>query len=93
LPADAGPDPRDPEEILRRLPQSEREAFLSEYRTALDAAHEVWRFRQLQDVLTRWGLVALTTTHPDYADSLAEARSAATPGMTLDEIAARRTSR
>jgi alkylhydroperoxidase/carboxymuconolactone decarboxylase family protein YurZ len=93
LPLDDGPGARDPETILRRLPEAERESFLREYRAALDAAHELWRYRQLQEVLTRWNLVALTTSQPGYAEALAEARSAATPGVTIDEITARRGAR
>ncbi|WP_369076983.1 DUF6247 family protein [Actinomadura madurae] len=41
-------DPLDPEDILRRLPYDERERFIRDYRSALDAAHELWRYRQLQ---------------------------------------------
>jgi len=93
LPLDDGPGARDPEAILRSLPEAERESFLREYRAALDAAHEVWRYRQLQEVLTRWNLVALTTSQPGYAEALAEARSTATPGVTIDEITARRAAR
>ncbi len=76
LPLDDGPGARDPEVILRRLPEAERESFLREYRAALDAAHEVWRYRQLQEVLTRWNPVAITTSQPGYAEALAEARGA-----------------
>lgn len=93
LPLDDGPGTPDPETILRRLPEVERESFLREYRAALDAAHEVWRYRQLQEVLTRWNLVAIATSQPGYAQALAEARSAATPGATIDEITARRAAR
>jgi hypothetical protein len=93
LPLDDGPAARDPETILRRLPDAERESFLREYRAGLDAAHEVWRYRQLQEVLTRWNLVAITTSQPGYAEALAEARSPVVPGENIDEITARRTAR
>jgi hypothetical protein len=89
LPLDDCPGTPDPETILRRLPEAERDSFLREYRAALDAAHEVWRYRQLPEVLTRWSLVAITTSQPGYA----EARDAVTPGVTIDEITARRAAR
>ena len=93
MPLRDGPGAPDPEDILLRLPEAERELFLAEYRAALDAAHEVWRYRQLQEVLTRWNLVAIATSQPGYAEALAEARDAATPGVTIDEITARRAAR
>lgn len=83
----------DPANILHRLPESERGMFLAEYRAALDAAHEVWRYRQLQEVLRRWDLVAVTTSRSGYAEALAEARDATQPGMGIDEITAKRAAR
>ncbi len=93
LPRDDGADAQDPEQILRRLPESERDLFLSEYRAALDAAHEVWRYRQLREVLARWELVAIATSQPGYAEALAEARTASAPGLSIDQITARRAAR
>jgi Family of unknown function (DUF6247) len=90
LPLDDELGIRDPASILRRLPEPERESFLAEYRTALDAAHEVWRYRQLQEVLSRWNLVAIATSQPGYAEALLEARNATQPGVGIDEITARR---
>ena len=80
----------DPERILRRLPEAERERFLGEYRTALDAAHEVWRWRHLQEVLARWELVATATSKPGYAQALEEARTGAGQYVSLEELIARR---
>jgi len=93
LPLDDESGSRDPASILRRLPESERESFLAEYRAALDAAHEVWRYRQLKEVLRRWNLVAVTTSQPGYTEALTEARSAIEPGLSIDEVAARRAAR
>jgi len=93
LPLDDQLGTRDPASILRRLPESERESFLAEYRAALDAAHEVWRYRQLQEALSRWNLVAIAISQPGYAEALAEARNATQPGVGIDEIAARRAAR
>jgi hypothetical protein len=66
----------DPEEILRRLPVDERERFVHEYRSALDAAHEVWRYRQLQEVLHLWNLRAAAYGQADFEQRAREASSA-----------------
>jgi uncharacterized protein DUF6247 len=63
----------DPEEILRRLPVDERERFVHEYRSALDAAHEVWRYRQLQEVLHLWNLRAVAYGQADFEQRAREA--------------------
>lgn len=83
-------DPNTPEQIVAALPEEERTRFLSEYRTALEAAHEVWRFQQLQEVLTRWGLKATAYSRPGYTQRRQEAREATTPGVSLEELDARR---
>lgn len=70
-PAVAAPDP---ERIANHLPEPEREQFLQEYHAALDAAHEIWRYRQLQDVLRSWSLVAAAYAQPDFAARKAEAK-------------------
>ena len=67
--------PLDPEEILRRLPREERERFIREYRSALDAAHEIWRFRQPQDVLRLWHLRAVAYAQPDFKERAEQART------------------
>lgn len=71
LHGDAGEDPA---EILRVLPAESREQFLQEYRSALDAAHEVWRYRQLRDVLHLWRLRAQAYANPDFASAAQAAR-------------------
>lgn len=80
----------DPEQILRRLPEAERARFLREYRTALDAAREVWRYGQLQELLARWELVATATSKPGYAQARDEARAGTGEYASLDEVIARR---
>ncbi|HZO65019.1 MAG TPA: DUF6247 family protein [Kribbellaceae bacterium] len=62
----------DPVEILRMLPSRWHEQFLAEYRDALDAAHEVWRFHQVRDVLHLWRLRAIALSNPDF-DTAAQA--------------------
>ncbi|SPT64512.1 DUF6247 family protein [Actinomadura madurae] len=67
--------PLDPEDILRRLPHDERERFIRDYRSALDAAHELWRYRQLQEVLRLWHMRATAYSRPDFADRARQART------------------
>lgn len=68
-------DPHDPEQILRRLPESERERFLGEYRTAaVAAAHEVWRYKQLQEVLHVWSMKAVAYSRPDFSQRRRDAK-------------------
>ncbi|MEQ4203747.1 DUF6247 family protein [Actinopolymorpha sp. B17G11] len=56
----------DPADILRTLPDKWHAQFLSEYHSALDAAHEVWRFSQLQELLRRWRLHAIAVSSPAF---------------------------
>jgi hypothetical protein len=56
----------DPDQIFGRLPASERAQFLQEYHSALDAAHEIWRYKQLQDFLHLWHLRAIAMSDPTY---------------------------
>lgn len=90
MPLHDPPGTPDPERILHRLPEAERERFLSEYRTGLDAAHEVWRWRHLQELLTRWELVATAVSKPGYAQALDEARTGAGKYVSLEDVIARR---
>jgi hypothetical protein len=69
------PGPLDPEDILRRLPHEERDRFVRDYRSALDAAHELWRYRQLQEVLRLWHLRAVALAQPDFRQRAQEART------------------
>ncbi|GAA3573176.1 DUF6247 family protein [Kribbella ginsengisoli] len=64
----------DPSQILRLLPAKWHEQFLSEYRGALDAAHEVSRFPQLRDVLHLWRLRAAAYSDPGYDQALQATR-------------------
>jgi hypothetical protein len=79
-----GPDPDD---IIRRLPPDQRDSFLHDYRAALDAAHETWRYRQLPAVLQLWHLRATAYEQPDYSQRAAEARAGAPGTFTAAEDA------
>lgn len=74
--------PGGPAEILRLLPARWHEQFLAEYRAALDAAHEVWRWQQLSDLLHRWHLRALAYSDPEFDAAARAARSARPEDLT-----------
>ncbi|GAA3517572.1 hypothetical protein GCM10023075_80020 [Streptosporangium album] len=63
----------DPDDILSRLPAEHRSQFLADYRAALEAAAEPWRYRQLQKVLHLWDLRALMYADPGHEQARAEA--------------------
>lgn len=67
--------PLDPESIIRRLPHDERDRFIRDYRSALEAAHELWRYRQLQEVLRLWHMRATAYARPDFATRAEQART------------------
>ncbi len=64
----------DPGEILRLLPAKWHEQFLSEYHSALDAAHEVPRFSQLRQLLHLWRLRAVGLSDPEFESAAQAAR-------------------
>ncbi|WBQ04839.1 DUF6247 family protein [Kribbella sp. CA-293567] len=66
--------PEDPAEILRVLPSKWHPQFLAEYHGALDAAHEVWRFQQLREVLQLWHLRAAAYSRPGFEEAAQAAR-------------------
>ncbi|MFC4056087.1 DUF6247 family protein [Actinomadura syzygii] len=90
-PVHQDPDPRDPQVIHDWLPAAERPEFLREYRDALEAASEdIAKYKDLQDVLTHWLVIADALNDPRYREALERARTAETPGISLDEVAAMR---
>jgi len=81
------PGPLDPDDILRRLPREERDRFIHDYRSALDAAHELWRYRQLQEVLRLWHARAVAFAQPDFRRRAEEARAGGPESfMSADEV-------
>lgn len=67
-------DPRDPQNILRDLPEKRHEKFLAEYRAAVDAAHDPAGYRRLQNLLRYWAIkVKVYPTRPDYDEEVAAA--------------------
>lgn len=80
-------DPRDPKVIHDRLPRRQRPVFLHEYRAALAEAHgDLARYSTLQQVLSRWHLISEAESDPGYHEALADARSATTAGLSIEEL-------
>ena len=68
-------DPNDPEVIHRDLPERERSEFLRQYHAAVDGAHDLTAFRQLQQLLHVWRLAVIATNQPGYYEELAAVRA------------------
>ncbi|GII75387.1 hypothetical protein Sru01_03690 [Sphaerisporangium rufum] len=66
--------PRDPGEdpaaIFEMLPPPYRPEFRAEYDEALDAAHDLARFKQVQMLLRQWRLRAIAYARPGYAEAV-----------------------
>lgn len=89
-----GADPRDPELILARLPERYRSTFLAEYQAAAEAAaHEVWRYKQLQELLQTWHLRATAYNRPGFEQRRADAAAGRGEYVSLDQVLARRPQR
>ncbi|GAA4625283.1 hypothetical protein GCM10023196_028820 [Actinoallomurus vinaceus] len=71
----AGPqDPgENPAAIFDALPQTHRAQFRAEYDQALDAAHDLARFKQVQTLLRRWRLRAIAYARPGYEEAVQDA--------------------
>jgi Family of unknown function (DUF6247) len=71
----AGPrDPgEDPAAIFDALPSSRRAQFRAEYDQALDAAHDLARFKQVQTLLRQWRLRAMAYGRPGYEEAVQDA--------------------
>jgi hypothetical protein len=69
------PDPDDPVEILRTLPEPYHQQFLTEYyEAAAEAARRVDGYRRLHDLLRLWRLRAVAYSDPGYGDRLQAVR-------------------
>lgn len=74
------PDPDDPVEILRVLPQQFHGQFRAEYQAAVEAARRIEGYRKLQDLLRLWRLTAAAYADPGFEDRLAAVREAVAAG-------------
>jgi hypothetical protein len=71
------PEPRDPGDdpaaIFEALPPAQAERFRAEYEAALDAAHDLVRYRQITDVVRLWRLQAIAHSRPGYDEAIQDA--------------------
>ena len=75
------PDPDDPVEILRVLPERFHDQFLAEYyEAASEAARQVDGYRQLHDLLRRWRLSAAAYSAPGFEERLQAVQEAIRTG-------------
>jgi hypothetical protein len=69
--------PRDPGEdpaaIFELLPPTHRSQFRAEYDQALDAAHDLERFKQVRSLLRQWRLRAVAYSRPGYEEAVQDA--------------------
>ena len=78
-------DPLDPEQILRSLPDRERETFLAEYRRALDEAHDPAGWPELRRFLRLWAFRAIAVEQPGYYEDWERALAGTGGGMLLED--------
>ena len=88
-PVDYSEDSRDPAVILARLPERARPFFLDEYEAAVDAAHEVAGYRQLQQLLQSWSVRAVAYSRPGFFEGAAEAAEGRGECVTMEAVIAR----
>ncbi|MFG1826837.1 DUF6247 family protein [Microbispora bryophytorum] len=63
----------DPAAIFEALPPSHRVQFQAEYDEALEAAHDLARFKQVQTLLRQWRLRAIAYARPGYEEAVQDA--------------------
>ena len=78
-------DPLDPGQILRALPDRERETFLAEYRRAVDDARDPARWPELRRFLRLWTWRAVAVAEPGYYESWERANAGTDGGMLLED--------
>jgi hypothetical protein len=69
-PQDPGDDPA---AIFKLLPASLRPQFRAEYDHAIDAAHDLERFKQVRSLLRQWRLRAIACSRPGYEEAVQDA--------------------
>jgi hypothetical protein len=63
----------DPAAIFELLPESRRSQFRAEYDQALEAAHDLARFKQVRILLRQWRLRAMAYNRPGYEEAVQDA--------------------
>jgi Family of unknown function (DUF6247) len=75
------PDPDDPVEILRVLPERFHDQFLAGYyEAASEAARQLGGYRQLHDLLRRWQMSAAAFSAPGFDERLQAVQEAVRTG-------------
>jgi hypothetical protein len=69
--------------ILRDLPDREREEFLNQYRTAVDAAGDPAGCEQLRRMLHVWSLAVVAASQPGCYEDLAAVRDGTAPTVPV----------
>ena len=80
------PDPSDPAELLRLLPERYHAQFLGEYVHAIEQARRPEQYRMLQELLRLWRLRALAYGDPGFASRQSSARSAAAGDVPAEQV-------
>lgn len=63
----------DPAAIFELLPESHRSQFRAEFEQALEAAHDLDRFKQVRTLLRQWRLRAMAYNRPGYGQAIEDA--------------------
>jgi hypothetical protein len=79
------PDPLDPRDILRSLPEREHAGFLAAYREAMDGARDPAGWPHLQRTLKAWRCIAIAAARPGFYEAQEAARRPVSGGMLLDD--------
>lgn len=79
-------DPNDPEAILRDLPEREGAEFLRQYHQAVDAAHDLAGYRQLQRLLHAWRLTVIAASQAGYYEELASVRDGTARTSSAEQL-------
>ena len=78
-------DPLDPEGILRKLPERERDGFLHAYREAVAAARDPAGWKNLQRTLRAWRALAIAANRPGFYEAQEMALAGTGTGMLLED--------
>jgi hypothetical protein len=82
-------DPRDPQVILRNLPEREQDTFRTEYRRRADAAaRDPREWAELDRFLKLWSMRVTVVNRPGFYEAQAAADAGTARGMSLDEVVA-----
>jgi hypothetical protein len=87
LPADLPQyeDPYDPAQILRALPESERETFLTGYRRVVDEARDPAAWPELRRFLRLWSFRVIVVNQPGYYEAWEKVNAGVGSGMLLED--------